>query len=111
MPARHTSFRRFAFGSKHNSKAQVDEEGVGETSGQTAGSYFGRVRFSKNRSGRRNRFLRSVGSLLRNFTGQSPVESGPDVSPTPSFPERLPFRLPRPLGPPASIFANLVHAA
>jgi hypothetical protein len=59
------------------------KEGVGETSGQTAGSYFSRARSLQNRSGRRNRFSSFGADLLelRNFTGvqSSKVKSGPDV--------------------------------
>jgi hypothetical protein len=46
------------------------KEGVGETSGQTAGSTFRRVRSFENRSGRRNKFSSFGADLeVRNFTG------------------------------------------
>jgi len=47
------------------------KEGVGETSGQTAGSYFLKSSlFTEKRSGRRNRFSSFGADLeVRNFTG------------------------------------------
>jgi hypothetical protein len=84
MPARHTSpqddllleadFNRWLWSTK---------EGVGETSGQTAGSYFLKSSlFCEKRSGRRNRFSSFGADLkVRNFTGLTSlkVKSGPDV--------------------------------
>ena len=83
MPARHTSpqnellpksgFHRGLWSTK---------EGVGETSGQTAGSYFPRARSFENRSGRRNKFS-SFGAdpCGPQFHRQSnaQVKSDPDV--------------------------------
>jgi hypothetical protein len=58
------------------------KEGVGETSGQTAGSYFSKefAHFERPVRQKKQVFFVRCGSLLRNFTGNpSPVQSGPDV--------------------------------
>jgi len=48
------------------------KEGVGETSGQTAGFAFSKSSLLENRSGRRNRFSSFGADLdVRNFTGAS----------------------------------------
>jgi hypothetical protein len=57
------------------------KEGVGETSGQTAGSYFQRARFLEDRSGRRNKFS-SFGAdfwSAISLAVLAGVKSGPDV--------------------------------
>src|SRR5947208_10836 len=77
------------FASRHEHVAvSSTKEGVGETSGQTAGSYFGRAFFQKKPAlsepvrQKKQVFLRSVRVSLttRNFTGPTPgTKSGPDV--------------------------------
>src|ERR1700761_2954562 len=90
MPARHTSLRRFAsFKKRIRRAALVDEEGVGETSGQTVGSSFGEASLlAKAGPAEEKGFLRSVriasGSQFhrpRRFDRPSKVQvkSGPDV--------------------------------
>jgi hypothetical protein len=65
-----------------NRRLWSTKEGVGETSGQTAGSFSKRVRSFENRSGRRNKFS-SFGAdpcgpqFHRRSNAQ--VKSGPDV--------------------------------
>jgi hypothetical protein len=77
MPARHTSLQdSLLLEADFESGLWSTKEGVGETSGQTAGSLVRGARFTKNRSGRRNKFSSFGADLeVRNFTGpQSPVE-------------------------------------
>jgi hypothetical protein len=77
MPARHTSLQdSLLLEADFESRLWSTKEGVGETSGQTAGSLFRGVRSFENRSGRRNKFSSFGADLwVRNFTGpQSPVE-------------------------------------
>ena len=71
MPARHTSLKTVCFSKRIEiERLWSTKEGVGETSGQTAGSTFGRVRFPKTGPAEETGFLRSVRiPLLRNFTG------------------------------------------
>jgi hypothetical protein len=57
MPARHTSFRDdLFFEAGFSELLWSTKEGVGETSGQTAGSALTKGSLFENRSGRRNRF-------------------------------------------------------
>jgi hypothetical protein len=81
MPARHTSLQDTPLlEAVSNPAALVDEEGVGETSGQTAGSFFEEFAL-RNRSGRRNEFS-SFGADLWSAISSGPkpaVKSGPDV--------------------------------
>jgi hypothetical protein len=83
MPARHKSLRTICFSGKFQiRRLWSTKEGVGETSGQTAGSTFRRVRSFGNRSGRRSKFSSFGADLkIRNFTGdpKAQVKSGPDV--------------------------------
>jgi hypothetical protein len=71
MPARHTSLQDdLLFEADFKRWLWSTKEGVGETSGQTAGSYFRRVRSSvKTGPAEETGFLRSVRILVRNFTG------------------------------------------
>ena len=59
------------------------KEGVGETSGQTAGSHFGRASSSQTDPAEETSFLRSVRILSRGLqfhrSESSQVKSGPDV--------------------------------
>jgi hypothetical protein len=59
-------------------RAPIDEEGVGETSGQTAGSNF---RFSKTGPAEETSFLRSLRTLMapQFHRGKTWSRSGPDV--------------------------------
>ncbi|WGS23643.1 hypothetical protein [Bradyrhizobium sp. ISRA463] len=67
----------------------MTKEGVGETSGQTAGSYFGKLRFPKPVR-QKKREISSFGAepfWFRNFTGgNAQVKSGPDVFADPLVP-------------------------
>ena len=72
MPARHTSLQDDLL---PKSRFQVwwlwsTKEGVGETSGQTAGSYLEELALRKTGPAEETSFLRSVRiSKVRNFTG------------------------------------------
>ena len=82
MPARHTSLQDgLLLEADSVRRLWSTKEGVGETSGQTAGSNFRGVRSSKAGPAEETSFLRSVRILqVRNFTGAlQPVKSGPDV--------------------------------
>jgi hypothetical protein len=84
MPARHTSLQDgLLLEADFERRLWSTKEGVGETSGQTAGSYFLKSSlFCEKRSGRRNRFSSFGADLkVRNFTGLTSlkVKSGPDV--------------------------------
>jgi hypothetical protein len=94
MPARHTSpqdgllleadFERWLWSTK---------EGVGETSGQTAGSLFGESALLKTGPAEETGFLRSV-RILRSAISQGPeprLKSGPDVFADALVPCRLPI--------------------
>jgi len=74
MPARHTSFRDdLFFEAGLQRQLWSTKEGVGETSGQTAGSYFERVRSLKNDPAEETSFLRSVRIFRSAISpGQSP---------------------------------------
>jgi hypothetical protein len=77
MPARHTSLPdSLLLEADFESRLWSTKEGVGETSGQTAGSLFWGACSFENRSGRRNKFSSFGADLeIRNFTGpQSPIE-------------------------------------
>jgi len=77
MPARHTSLQNDLLPkSRFERRLWSTKEGVGETSGQTAGSYFPKSSlFSKTGPAEETSFLRSVRILaVRNFTGESPSE-------------------------------------
>jgi hypothetical protein len=89
MPARHTSLRRLLpSGSGFEERLLSTKEGVGETSGQTAGSSFqGSLLPIESRSGRRNRFSSFGADPLRGsqfhrsdgLVARRPLRSGPDV--------------------------------
>jgi hypothetical protein len=90
MPARHTSPKKPVCFSKQIQIGWLwsTKEGVGETSGQTAGSYFGsdalsKEEFALSKTGPAGEtsFLRSVRvPLPRSFTGpKAQVKSDPDV--------------------------------
>jgi hypothetical protein len=83
MPARHTSLKgRFASRSGFQSRRLWStKEGVGETSGQTAGSSFRGARSSKTGPAEETVFLRSVRIFDPQFhRALAPaVKSGPDV--------------------------------
>jgi hypothetical protein len=107
MPARHTSLHDdllqddLLLEADFNRWLWSTKEGVGETSGQAAGSYFRRVRSLKNRSRRRNKFS-SFGADF--WSAISPaakpqVKSGPDV-----FADALVLPKPEPVAPGAPIF-------
>jgi hypothetical protein len=82
MPARHTSPQDdLLLEADFESWLWSTKEGVGETSGQTAGSSIREVRFLENRSGRRNKFS-SFGADLESAISwgrKSRLKSGPDV--------------------------------
>jgi hypothetical protein len=70
VPARHTSLEERFASRSWSDRLWSTKEGVGETSGQTAGSFFQGVRFSKTGPAEETGFLRSVRiSLVRNFIG------------------------------------------
>lgn len=71
MPARHTSPGTICSSEPINIQGLWStKEGVGETSGQTAGSYFEGVRFFKPvRQKKRVFFVRCGYSKIRNFAG------------------------------------------
>jgi hypothetical protein len=70
MPARHESLLdSLLFEADEVGGLWSTKEGVGETSGQTAGSWFRRACSIENRSGRRNGFSSYGADLkVRNFT-------------------------------------------
>jgi hypothetical protein len=89
MPARHASLSTVCFpnGSKFEDRLLSTKEGVGETSGQTAGSFWGSMLPLKVDPAEETGFLRSVriasGSQFHRSDGLvargSIVKSGPDV--------------------------------
>jgi hypothetical protein len=93
MPARHTSLQDTPLLEAVSARRLWStKEGVGETSGQTAGSFFEEFAF-RNRSGRRNRFS-SFGADLWSAISSGPqlaMKSGPDV-----FADALVPRTPHP---------------
>ena len=70
MPARHKSLRTIC-ASKRNSSRRLwsTKEGVGETSGQTAGSSFAEFAPGKPVRQKKQVFFVRCGSVVRNFTG------------------------------------------
>src|ERR1700740_3548975 len=86
MPARHESLQDGPrLEADIEPVALLTKEGVGETSGQTAGPSFRGVRSFENRSGRRNKFS-SLGADRWSAISSGPrasVKSCPDVFPAP----------------------------
>jgi len=76
MPARHTSLKTVCFSKRIEiERLWSTKEGVGETSGQTAGSTFGKVRFSKPVWQKKRIFLRRCGIFAPQFhRAQSLIE-------------------------------------
>jgi hypothetical protein len=75
MPARHTSLQddllqdNLLLEADFNRWLWSTKEGVGETSGQTAGSYFRGARSLKAGPAEETSFFVRCGFLVRNFTG------------------------------------------
>ena len=114
MPARHTSprdgllleadFERWLWSTK---------EGVGETSGQTAGSLFEEFTLLKIGPAEETSFLRSV-RILRSAISQGPrprSKSGPDVFADALVPRRLPIAPGAPNPKPPYIIVLISHGA
>jgi hypothetical protein len=92
--------------------ARSTKEGVGETSGQTAGSTFGRACFPKTGPAEETGFLRSVRNLC------SAISPGPKpgrnlvltCSPTPSFPGTFSVPMAAPSAPGILISPDPLHS-
>jgi hypothetical protein len=70
MPARHTSLQDgLLFEADFERRLWSTKEGVGETSGQTAGSYFREFALDKPVRQKKQVFFVRCGLLVRSFTG------------------------------------------